>query len=77
MEREGNPSEAATVWQVLKQPRGGAIHNELMFLADASEQLTGSLDPHTILERLARLSVPFLAERVEAHGIRWPRAPGR
>ncbi|MGK4007566.1 GAF domain-containing protein [Sorangium sp. So ce1036] len=33
-----------------------------MFLADASEQLTGSLDPHTILERLARLSVPFLAD---------------
>ncbi|WP_437654030.1 GAF domain-containing protein [Sorangium sp. So ce1182] len=62
MEREGNPSETAMAWQVLKQPRGGAIHNELMFLADASEQLTGSLDPHTILERLARLSVPFLAD---------------
>jgi len=38
------------------------MHKELMFLADASEQLTGSLDSQTILERLARLSVPRLAD---------------
>ncbi|AKT43870.1 uncharacterized protein CMC5_081070 [Chondromyces crocatus] len=33
-----------------------------MFLADASEQLTGSLNPQTLLERLARLSIPYLAD---------------
>lgn len=45
-----------------EHPRSPETHKELMFLADASEQLTGSLDPRTILERLARLSVPYLAD---------------
>jgi PAS domain S-box-containing protein len=62
MEREGSSPKTAALWQVPKPSRAGAIHSELMFLADASEQLTGSLDPRTILERLAALSVPYLAD---------------
>lgn len=65
MATEGTPSIPASSpgHQTAQDPvRGAEMHKELMFLADASEQLTGSLDPQTILERLARLSVPYLAD---------------
>lgn len=65
MSTEGTSSSPASSpgqHKAQESVRGAEMHKELMFLADASEQLTGSLDPQTILERLARLSVPYLAD---------------
>ncbi|EYF07132.1 GAF domain-containing protein [Chondromyces apiculatus] len=62
MATEGTPPHTTGQRKASDPAQGAEMHKDLMFLADASEQLTGSLNPQTILERLARLAVPYLAD---------------